>query len=305
MICDLMVRSTPQRRVADSPTSYTGAVTLIDRAVRGGTIPTVQHPVPHRQVAVASKQTMDSAQPGSHLSRISTPWSLLQRAHGDAEDAAAHAVRLLLQRYCGAAYRYLRGAIGDEDAALELLQEFVLRFLRGDFRRADPRSGRFRDYLKAALIHLVTDYHREQQSQPRTLPADIERRAVAPDNEVENEVTFLQSWREELINRTWVALAEAKPTYHTVLVFHVENPDLPSAGAAEQLADRLGKPFTAAHVRVTLQRAREKFAELLLDEVAHSLGACTEAELVQELHALRMLKLCAPALERRKTRSAG
>jgi RNA polymerase sigma factor (sigma-70 family) len=248
---------------------------------------------------------MDPAGPPSHLTRISTPWTLVRRAHGDTGDRAAHAQRLLLQRYCGAAYRYLRGALGDEDAALDLLQEFVVHFLRGDFRRADPGSGRFRDYLKAALIHLVTDYHREQQAQPRPLPADIDERAVAPDERAKNEATFLQSWREELINRTWVALAEAKPTYHAVLVFRVENPELPSAGAAEQLVARLGKRFTAAHVRVMLQRARERFAELLLNEVALSLGACTEDELVQELHALRMLQLCAPALERRKGRSAG
>jgi DNA-directed RNA polymerase specialized sigma24 family protein len=245
---------------------------------------------------------MDPAAPRPHLSRISTPWTLVRRAHGGAGECAADALRLLLQRYCGAAFRYLRGALRDEDAALDSLQEFVLRFLRGDFRRADPGSGRFRDYLRAALIHLVTDYHRGRRAQPRPLPADIGR-AVARDDGPEDEAAFLHSWREELINRTWVALAEAKPTHHAVLVFNVENPELPSAGAAEQLAARLGKPFTAAHVRVTLQRAREKFAELLLDEVAHSLGACTEAELVQELHALRLLKLCAPALERRKTRS--
>src|SRR5262249_48954118 len=159
------------------------------------------------------------------------------------------------------AYRYLRGALRDEDAALELLQEFVLRFLRGDFRRADPGSGRFRDYLKAALIHLVADYHREQRAQPGPLPADIER-GVAPDGGATDEAAFVQSWREELINRTWAALAEAKPTYHAVLILRVEDPELPSAGAAERLAARLGKPFTAAHVRVTLQRAREKFAGL-------------------------------------------
>src|SRR5687768_5547883 len=213
---------------------------------------------------------MESPPPRSHLSRISTPWTLVRRAHEGAEDCAAHALRLLLQRYCGAAYRYLRGALRDEDAALELLQEFVLRFLRGDFRRANPGSGRFRDYLKAALIHLVTDYHRERRAQPRPLPGDIHERAVTPDEEAEGEASFLRSWREELINRTWLALAEAKPTHHAVLVFHVENPELPSAGAAERLSARLGKPITAAHVRVTLQRAREKFAALLLDEVAHS-----------------------------------
>src|SRR5262245_45019956 len=80
---------------------------------------------------------MDTDLPRSHLSRISTPWTLLGRAHGGGEDRDAHALRLLLQRYCGAAYRYLRGALKDEEAALDLLHEFVVRFLRGDFRRAN------------------------------------------------------------------------------------------------------------------------------------------------------------------------
>src|SRR5262245_50688854 len=193
---------------------------------------------------------MDLSPPRSNLSRISTPWTLVRRAHGGVDDCAADALRLLVQRYCGAAYRYIRGSLRDENAALDLLQEFVLRFLRGDFRRAAPGSGRFRDYLKAALFHLVTDYHRERRAQPAPLPGDIYERAGTADEGTEEETTFLQSWREELINRTWLALAEARPTHHAVLVFHVGNPDVPSASAAEQLAARLGKPFTAGHVRV-------------------------------------------------------
>jgi RNA polymerase sigma-70 factor (ECF subfamily) len=248
---------------------------------------------------------MDPDRPPSHLSRSSTPWTLVRLAHADSEADAATAQRLLLQRYGGAVYRYLRGALRDEDAALELFQEFVLRFLRGDFRRADPAGGRFRDYLRAALRHLVTDYHRERRAQPQPLPVDLAQRAAPAGEEADSEAAFLHSWREELVNRTWEALATAKPTYHAVLVFHMENPEVPSAGVTEQLAARLSKPFTAAHVRVTLHQAREKFAELLLDEVAHSLGACTEAELVHELHALQLLKLCAPALARRKGRSPG
>jgi DNA-directed RNA polymerase specialized sigma24 family protein len=246
---------------------------------------------------------MPPASSRSHLSRISTPWSLVRRAHADAGGCSTDAQRLLLQRYCGAAYRYLRGALRDDDAALELLHELVVRFLRGDFRRADRRSGRFRDYLKAALIHLVADHHRERRSQPRPLPPDLADRNAAL-GAADDDAAFLHSWREELINRTWAALEGANPGYHAVLVLHVEDPAVLSAAAAEQLAVRLGKPFTAAHVRVTLQRARQKFAGLLLDEVAHSLGDCTEAELVQELHALGLAKLCAPALERRKGRPA-
>jgi RNA polymerase sigma-70 factor (ECF subfamily) len=245
---------------------------------------------------------MDPEIPRPHLSGISTPWVLLRQAHAGSEPDAATAQRLLLQRYSGAAYRYLRGALHDEDAALDLFQEFVLRFLRGDFRRADPAIGRFRDYLRVALSHLVTDYHRQQRTRPQPLPPNLVRKVSPPNEEPDHEAGFLCSWREELVNRAWEALAEAKPTYHAVLFLHVENPEMPSAQIAEQLVDRSGKLFSAARIRVTLQRARENFAELLLDEVAHSLGACTEADLVEELRALRMLQLCSPALEKRKGR---
>jgi RNA polymerase sigma-70 factor (ECF subfamily) len=247
---------------------------------------------------------MSPDSPRLHLNRISTPWTLVRLAHADSEPAATAAQRLLLQRYSGAAYRYLRGALHDEDAALELFQEFVLRFLRGDFRRADPAAGRFRDYLRASLIHLVTDYHRERRAQPLPLPPGLAEPSVAPE-EGDSAAAFLHSWREELVNRAWEALAEAKPIYHAALLFHVENPEATSPQMAEQLTAQVSRPFTAAHVRVTLHRAREKFAQLLLDEVAHSLGACTDAELVEELRILRLLKLCAPALERRQRRLSG
>jgi RNA polymerase sigma-70 factor (ECF subfamily) len=217
---------------------------------------------------------MDLDFPSPHLGRISTPWTLLRLAHADSE-ASGDAKRLLVQRYCGAVYRYLLGALRDEQAALELFQEFALRFLRGDFHRADAQAGRFRDYLRGALIHLVTDYHRQRRAQPRPLPADIAERAVQPAEGLDSEVSFLQSWREELVNRAWKSLQEANPIYHAVLVSHVENPDMSARRIAESLATRLQKPFSAGQVRVTLHRARAKFAELLLDEVAHSLGDCS------------------------------
>jgi DNA-directed RNA polymerase specialized sigma24 family protein len=76
---------------------------------------------------------MDETAINEHLSRIATVWSELARAHGPREEAAA-AQQALLQRYCGAIYRYLVGAVRDPDAAAELCQEFALRFLRGDFK---------------------------------------------------------------------------------------------------------------------------------------------------------------------------
>src|SRR6266436_612212 len=102
----------------------------------------------------------------SHLSQISTMWTMLFRAHAGGPEGAVSAQRAMMERYGGAVYRYLLGAVRDQDAAAELSQEFAVRFLRGDFRRADPDRGRFRDYLKTSLIHLVTDYHRARQRAP-------------------------------------------------------------------------------------------------------------------------------------------
>src|SRR5262245_57328630 len=95
----------------------------------------------------------------SRLSGISTLWSTFFQAHKSG-DAAVAARQALLERYSGAVYRYLLGAVRNEDTAADLTQEFALRFLRGDFHRADPQRGRFRDYLKTSLIHLVNDHHR-------------------------------------------------------------------------------------------------------------------------------------------------
>src|SRR3954464_7283198 len=106
------------------------------------------------------------------LSEIQTIWSVVDRAHHDTGEPARRALHDLIQRYRGAIYRYLRRAVRDPDAAEELAQEFSLRILRGDFRQADPRRGRFRDYLKTALFHLVIDYQRRQRSHPGPLPPD-------------------------------------------------------------------------------------------------------------------------------------
>jgi RNA polymerase sigma-70 factor (ECF subfamily) len=217
--------------------------------------------------------------------------------HTAPADVADAAQRQLMQRFCGAVYRYLLGALRDEDAALELFQEFALRFLRGDFRRADPQRGRFRDYMRAALIHLVRNYRAAQRARPGALPGDVldpVSRVPEPTDEA-----FTSSWREELVNRAWEGLAQSRPTLHVVLLSHVREPDLSSSLLARQLAACLGKPFTATRVRVTLHRAREYFAARLLDEVARALEKPSAVELIQELRALRLLKLCGPALRRR------
>src|SRR5262245_53268672 len=105
----------------------------------------------------------------SRLSRISTQWSVLFQAHQGQSEEIRTAQRELAQRYCGAVYRYLMGMVRDPDVADDLAQEFAVRFLAGKFRRVDPDRGRFRDFLKTALRHLVADHFRRLRKQPQGL----------------------------------------------------------------------------------------------------------------------------------------
>jgi RNA polymerase sigma factor (sigma-70 family) len=230
------------------------------------------------------------------LSQISTRWTLVHAAHGGTEDATGPARRELLEVYGRAIHRYLVGALRDQHAAEELFQEFALRFVRGDFRRADPGQGRFRYFVKAALSNLIIDYRKRQRRWPLPVIADG---PASPDG----ERGFEQAWRDELLARAWKALAKDQARtgrpYYAVLRLRADHPDESSRWLADRLGTELGRPMTSAGVRQSLHRARERFAELLLDEVARSLNGFDPVQVEDELIELRLLVYCRSALERR------
>ena len=106
-----------------------------------------------------------------------------------------------MQRYSPAIYRYLLGAVRDTDTADELFQEFALRFLRGDFKRANPERGRFRDFLKTALYHLIVDHQKRQKNRPASLPPDGAEPAVAMPESTNTDEDFFTAWRADLMAR--------------------------------------------------------------------------------------------------------
>jgi RNA polymerase sigma-70 factor (ECF subfamily) len=248
------------------------------------------------------KEIMEQRYKGARLSQIATPWTDLDQAHGSALPALDAARQRLLQHYSSAVYSYLIGAVRDPDVADDLFQEFALRLMRGAFRTADPRRGRFRDFLKAALCHLVTDHYRRQRRgslpchgfpEPSTSP----RAGLA-----EAEERFAEEWRAQLIDRTFAALEAfeqrtGQPLY-TLLHFRVENLKLPVADMARQLSGRLGQEPSAEWLYKHLHKARQKFADLLVAEVARTLDCPGVEEVGQELAELGLLQWCRPALDR-------
>ena len=247
---------------------------------------------------------MDADDLPSRLSRISTIWTLVAEAgHGPASGKPDPRLALI-QRYQGAAYRYLLAAVRNPDVADELFQEFALRVVQGRFSRAEPTKGRFRDYLKSALVRLVTDHYRAQCKRSSVAdPARLEVATTDPDP-VALDASFIASLRDELLARAWANLAEAEQrggqSHYSVLRFRADHPALSSAEMAAQLNTQLRSKnaFTDTSVRKALQRARAAFADFLVADVAHSLGHPTADELQQELIELALLDYCA-ALARR------
>lgn len=240
----------------------------------------------------------------SHLSQIQTLWSMVERAHGDHINVQS-AQQTLLDRYGGAIRRYALAALRDEDAADEVCQEFALKFVRGDFRGADPGKGRFRAFVKTIVYRLIVDYQRRQKKLDREGQMHSNIAEGGPVLATAKEDALFQaSWRDELLARCWGRLAEYECTsgkpYHTVLRYRVEHPEARSPELAEGLSQALGKSINAGAVRVMLHRSRDAFADLLLEEVTNSLADSSLDAAEEELIELDLLDYCKPALDRRR-----
>jgi RNA polymerase sigma factor (sigma-70 family) len=247
---------------------------------------------------------MKSTDLNQRLSQISTVWSVVRQAHEGSPEEMTAAQTRLLEHYGEAVHRYLLRAVGDPSAADDLTQEFALSILRGKFHRADPVHGRFRNYVKTALFHLVSSYRKRRQRHPRVLAQDNPALAdlASPPDSASSE--FDEDWRQTLLARAWRKLAETKPVYHAVLHLRASNPNLSSIEMAEHLTAQLGKSVTAESVRQSLRRARAAFAELLIEEVARSLDSPSKEQVEHELADLRLLACCRSVLDRERPSEA-
>jgi RNA polymerase sigma-70 factor (ECF subfamily) len=237
-----------------------------------------------------------------------TTWRPILAGRGQG-DGAQQARNELLVRYHEAVYHYFLKKIRDPHAAQELYSNFALKLIESDslIRGADQQRGRFRHYLRTALHHMVIDYYRKKKREKERVlgqnAPDGDRVLDVPEAP-ERDGDFSPVWQQELLNQAWKALeAQEKKTgqpHYTVLRCQSDHPEVKGPRLAELLSARLGKPYTHDGVRQALSRAREKFSHLLLEEVEHSLGRPTLAELEEELVDLQLLTYCKKALEKRR-----
>ena len=237
---------------------------------------------------------IQSEKSAARLSQIKTNWSQLFAATRPSGEATTEAQRQLLLNYSGAMYRYLVGAVRNEDTASDLAQDFAVRFLRGDFRAVTPEKGRFRDFLKRTLRNLVNDHFRKHKTEQNRLQTAAKNEALVSETTAE---TFDQDWVIEILRRTWEALKQhqqdSSTAYYAVLRARAESPEMNSRQLCEVLAVELShQTVNEAWIRQNLSRARRLFATLLRAEVAGTLKDSRPEIVDEELMALGLLKYC-------------
>ena len=220
--------------------------------------------------------------PDDHLTDLETSWTTIRNAHCPGEVGQA-AMRELIGRYHDAVERYLRLKLRDRNLADEVFQEFWLKVVKHKLAGADHNKGRFRDYLRTVLHRLIIDHFRARKLQPLP-PGDL----LDPNAD---DPEYDRVWREAVIRRVWSRLdtyevSTPKNRYASVLHLRVGEPKAPIEDLARQLTEQVGTPVSPEAFRKTLQRARAKFLELLVQELRETIHPATPEDIEAEIFDL-------------------
>src|SRR2546430_570474 len=224
------------------------------------------------------KEMECSGQPRSGAAFTTTHWSVVLSAAEAASPGADEALAQLCEIYWYPLYVYVRRQGHNADDAQDLTQEFFSRLLAGNFLRSlDPKKGKFRSFLLAAMEHFLAkqwrDSHRLKRGGGHTILSLDDSSAegryrIEPAQEATAERMFERRWaftvieqalhrlREEFVNIGKVPLFEALQTSLSG--------DKPDATYA-QLGARLD--MTQGAVKVAVHRLRARYGELVRAEI--------------------------------------
>ena len=226
------------------------------------------------------------------LDSITTRWSLVRRAHAGTETTMVDARQTLVLRYSAAIRNYLRAMTRSEEQADEVSQDVVVRLLKGDFAGANPNRGRFRDLMKTAVRNMVRNFW-DREGRRRGANVDVAQLPVVSESDQEDSWTA--AWRRNGLDLTWAALEDYQRAHpgsqaYTLLRLRVDHSDDTSDQMAERLSEKTGRPMRADSVRQQLRRARVRFAELLVQEIADGLEEPTPDTIQEELIGLGLFE---------------
>ena len=218
-----------------------------------------------------------------------THWSVVLAAREGRPQQACEALETLCRTYWFPLYAWARRQGYQPADAEDLTQGFMQQLLERDsFRQAREEKGRFRSFLLMAFRNYLTDTEREGSALKRGggarfLPLEaleIEDRYLREGvEEISPELVYDRRWAVAVIDAVLERLQlEASAAGHGALFQQTKSSLLgkQTSPAYAEIARASG--MSAGAVRVAVHRLRQRYRELFLEEIAHTVGQPEEIE---------------------------
>lgn len=224
----------------------------------------------------------------------STSWSLVLSA-GRGSAHSEEALASLCSAYWHPVYSYIRHRGHPAPEAEDLTQGFFTRLLETNWLGdADRNRGRFRSFLLGAVNHYLSNERDRERSLKRgggrlPLPLDFvsaeARVSREPADHQTPERLFERDWAHALLDLVMAKLRNESWAGGRKELFERLQPFLTGdslRGCCSQTALDLG--MTEGAVKVALHRLRQRYGELLREEILHTVAS--PAEVDQEILSL-------------------
>jgi RNA polymerase sigma-70 factor (ECF subfamily) len=232
-------------------------------------------------------------QPGKWFA--TTHWSVVLAAGHDSSPGAQEALEKLCSAYWYPLYAYVRRQGRSPEDSQDLTQAFFAKLLeKKSLRHAQKERGRFRTFLLTSLKNFLSHEWEKAQSEKRgggrihlswdqTTAED--RYQLEPVSDLTPEKVFEQRYAltvfQQALNRLREeSVTEGKSDRFDQLKGFLT--DEPGPGAYKAVAERLG--MSPESVAVLVHRLRQRYAELVREGIAHTVGS--PAEVQEELRYL-------------------
>lgn len=228
-----------------------------------------------------------------------TRWSLIVEAGGAVSQDSRKALGELAQQYWYPLYAFARRRGASPENAQDYTQAFLTRLLERSefFAKANPQRGRFRAFLIHAFKNFVSTQIEQQRSERRgggALPlslsidfADGERRyQFEPVDAMTPERLFDRRWALSVLAAALNRVADYYSEKGKSEFFQTCRPYLMLEDAQQpraEIAESLG--MSPGNLRTSLHRMRQRYRELLREEVAETVQS--EQEVDEELQLLK------------------
>jgi len=217
-----------------------------------------------------------------------THWSIVLEAQGQSP-AAQEALEKLCRTYWRPVYSFItRQGTGSEEAE-DLTQGFFALLLeRRDLETVRREKGRLRSYLLVSLKHFLTnERHRamtvKRGEGRRLVPLDAlgdhEGRDLTPMDTLSADQIYERRWALTVLEEVLARLSDEYRAVGKAALFDrlkkllTDEPDRPSQA---EIADEFG--MTENAVKQAFHRLRQRYRELLHDEIAHTVIAPGDVE---------------------------